>query len=119
MEITPIQSVTPRAGVLSRDRLPARPSREAARGDEGFDWESLVPLFVHPVKVAVIEAMLWIGRPLSSAELSTILAGRSHSLGVVAYHVGRLAKLGVIEVTHERQTRGGRETFYFFPDPAA
>lgn len=118
MEITPIQSVTPRTGVLSRDRPPARPSQEAARGDEGFDWESLIPLFVHPVKVAVIEALSWIGRPLSTAELSTMLAGRGHSLGVVAYHVGRLAKLGVIEVTHERQARGARETFYFFPNPA-
>jgi hypothetical protein len=115
MEITPIQSVTPRAGVLSRNRPLVRPSRAATQGDEGFDWESLIPLFVHPVKVAVIEALAWIGQPLSSAELSTILAGRAHSLGVVAYHVSRLAKLGVIEVTHERQTRGARETYYFFP----
>lgn len=114
MEITPIQSITPRAGVLSRDRPPARPSREAA-GGEGFDWESLIPLFVHPVKVAVIEALAWIEQPLSAAELVSILEGESHSLGVVAYHVSMLAKLGVIEVRHERQSRGARETYYFFP----
>lgn len=115
MNIATTPHVAPMFPGLPKQRPSVGPNRAAAEGDEGFDWESLVPLFVHPIKVEVIEAMHWIGQPLSATELATILASRKYKLGVVAYHVSKLAKLGVIEVTHERQVRGARETYYFFP----
>ena len=115
MEIATTPPVAPVFLGLSKHRPSVGPNREVTKGGEGFDWESLVPLFIHPVKIEVIEAMHWIGQPLSATELSSILAPRKYKLGVVAYHVTTLAKMGVIEVTHERQVRGARETYYFFP----
>lgn len=78
-----------------------------------FDWHSLIPVVVHELKVAIIEAMQWIGEPLSAAELKLIL-GENWSLGTVAYHVSTLAEYGAIQVTDERAVRGARETYYFF-----
>lgn len=118
MRITAIPSATPRFAGLPKHRPPVGPRRvDAKKGDGGFDWESLVPLFIHPVKVAILEALDWIEQPLSSTELATLFDERKSSLGVVAYHVSILAKVGVIEATDERQARGARETYYFFPNP--
>lgn len=77
-----------------------------------FDWLALLGAYVHPVKVAILEAMSWIDEPLSAAELTRILAGQS--LGVVSYHLTSLAERGVIEPVSERQARGARETYYFY-----
>lgn len=116
MQITAIPPATPRFAGLPKHRPPVGPTRVDAReGDEGFDWESLVPLFVHPAKVAIIEALHWIEQPLSSTELVTLFEHGKYNLGVVSYHVSSLAKAGVIEVTDERQARGARETYYYFP----
>lgn len=115
MQIATTPPVAPVFMGLSKQRPSVGPNRVATVGGEGFDWESLVPIFVHPVKIEVIEAMHWIGQPLSATELASILAQRKYKLGVVAYHVTSLAKLGVLEMTHERQVRGARETYYFFP----
>lgn len=116
MQLTATPPVAPRFAGLPKHRPPVRPTRVDAReGDEGFDWESLVPLFIHPAKVAVIEAMQWIEQPLSSTELVNLFEDRKYNLGVLAYHVGSLAKVGVIEVTGVRQARGAQETYYYFP----
>lgn len=117
MEITTTPPVTPVFMGLSRDRPPVGPTRGMSEGDEGFNWETLVPLFIHPIKVAVIEALDWIGQPLSPTELMAIFDGE-YKLGALAYHVSTLAKFGVVAVTHERQVRGARETYYFFPRPS-
>lgn len=98
------------------DPLLARLSKERPpihqRVSDAFDWHFLIPLFVHEVKVAIIEAMDWIGQPLSAAELKLILRGSNWSLGTIAYHVSTLAESGVIQVTDERAVRGARETYY-------
>jgi hypothetical protein len=79
-----------------------------------FDWNWLIPAFVHEVKVGIIEAMDWIGQPLSPSELESILGVRNWPLGTIAYHAKTLAALGIIEMKDERAVRGARETFYFF-----
>jgi hypothetical protein len=99
---------------LPKERPSAWPSGNAANEgkEEGFSWNTLVPHFVHPVKVAIIEAHLWVQEPLSANELANLLGTEDHSLGVVAYHVKELAKVGALERVHERQAREARETFY-------
>jgi len=81
-------------------------------GDEPyqFDWFRLVPQFVHPVRVAIIEALAWIGEPLSPSELVDVF-DQQWVLSVVSYHVRVLAQAGVLE-----EVRGSRQTFYFFTD---
>jgi hypothetical protein len=61
-------------------------------GDERrFDWMSLVPRVVHPLKVAIVEALLWIDQPLSASDLSKVF-DREFSLGLVSYHLKELRK---------------------------
>ncbi|MEX2105561.1 MAG: helix-turn-helix domain-containing protein [Solirubrobacterales bacterium] len=79
-----------------------------------FDWVTLVPRLVHPLKVAIIEALLWIDAPMSASELNRVFAGR-FGVNLVSYHVKSLAEVGVVVKVRDRQVRGVLETFYFFP----
>lgn len=81
---------------------------------ERFDWDALVPLIVHPLKVSIIEALRWIGEPLSASNLVKIIAEEKFTLSHVSYHVVKLADVGAIKVVRKRQVRGAIEKFYFF-----
>lgn len=86
-------------------------------GDEPyvFDWSRLVPQIVHPLRVSIVEALAWIGEPLSPSELVGVL-DKQASLSLVSYHVRELAKAGALEQVGGRQVRGALQTFYFFTD---
>jgi hypothetical protein len=77
------------------------------------DWGKVIATYVHPIKVAILEAMSWIGEPLSSTECSRMFPPRRHGLGVVSYHMADLLKAGLVEDTNERAARGARETYYY------
>ncbi len=77
-----------------------------------WSWEALVPHLIHPTKVQVIEAMLWIGRPMSAVDLERVFNG-SPRLGVISYHLKRLAGPGILECVGTRQVRGAVESFYW------
>ncbi len=87
-----------------------------SEGDEllPFAWEELVPLLVHPVKVACIEAIRWIGRPVSATELREVFGGE-YELSLVSYHLVTLAKLKILRKAKQRHVRGAIEKFYFLP----
>jgi hypothetical protein len=87
----------------------------AVRGDERFDWEGLVPLVVHPVKVMAIEAIEWIGVPLSASDLTKVIDDKKIGLSHVSYHLSRLGRVGALKLVRTRQVRGSLEKFYFFP----
>jgi hypothetical protein len=90
--------------------------REGEGGEPTFDWGSLVPLLVHPAKVAIIEALLWVERPLSPTEIVRLLGNeREYYLSLVSYHTVSLAKVGVIKKVRTRSARGALEKFYYFP----
>jgi hypothetical protein len=97
--------------------LPAGVGRPtvANAGPIKFDWEGLVPRLVHPAKVVIVEALLWIGTPLSATDLSKMCSGRM-SVGMFAHHIRALAKVGLVRKVGERSIRGSTEKFYFFPD---
>lgn len=79
-----------------------------------LDWAALVPLTVHPVKVSIIEAIEWIGEPVSATELTDMFEEpEGHYLSLVSYHMGSLVNLGAVEKIRHRPVRGARETFYF------
>jgi hypothetical protein len=78
-----------------------------------FRWEVLVPLLVHPVKVAIIEAMTWIDRPLSATDLDRILQGEL-GVSLLSYHLRKLAELEIIAPAHRETVRGATQTFYAF-----
>ena len=85
-----------------------------AEGGEPFDWSALVPRVAHPLRVAIVEALLWIDQPLSSTDLVKLMDSPEIYLSHVAYHVGRLVEAGVLKPVRRRQVRGATETFYFF-----
>lgn len=76
-----------------------------------FNWESLIPHLVHPVKVAMIEAMQWIDVPLSPRELDLIFEEK-WGVSLVAYHMRTLADVGVVVRVHQQAVRGAVQSFY-------
>lgn len=80
-----------------------------------FGWDALVPRIVHPLKVAIIEALWWIGRPMSASDLTKVIDDEEIGLSHVSYHMVTLAKAGAIKVVRRRRIRGSTEKFYFFP----
>lgn len=79
-----------------------------------FDWEALVPLLVHPVKVEIIEAMSWIGHPLSATDLDRLLRGQL-GVSLISYHLRKLAEVGALKLERREPVRGAIQTFYVLP----
>ena len=82
-----------------------------AAKEQEWIWSACVPHFLHPVKVDVIEAFLWIGLPLSPRDLD-LLFDEQFGVSLVAYHVRGLADVNVLEVVRKRTVRGAVQTFY-------
>lgn len=84
-----------------------------------FSWDILVPHLIHPMKVAIIEAMAWIEVPVSPKELDRIF-GEEFGVSLVAYHMRRLADVGAVEKVGQQAVRGALQSFYVLSakDPA-
>lgn len=82
-----------------------------------MDWSVLVPRLVNPTKVFILEAMLWVERPLSATELAK-LSGGDPDLSMLSYHLKNLGRLGVLEVVAECKARKSqsskKEKFFYF-----
>jgi hypothetical protein len=81
---------------------------------EAFRWDALVAHVLHPARVAIIEALAWIGCPLSASNLEALFEGSGLYLAKVSYHVKGLADWGVLDIVETRKARGAPEKFYFF-----
>jgi DNA-binding transcriptional ArsR family regulator len=79
-----------------------------------FSWDELVPLLVHPLRVAIVEALRHIGEPLSAADLQQVVEDES-SLSVISYHLTTLAQVGAVVVAGPPQTGAATERFYALP----
>ena len=80
-------------------------------GQWSFNWDSLISLSVHPVKVAIIEAMQWIGVPLSPKELDRIF-DEQFGVSLVSYHMRTLADAGAVKRVRQQAVRGAVQSFY-------
>jgi len=79
--------------------------------DDRFNWSVLVSNIVHPLKVAIIEAMEWVEKPLSPRELDRMF-DEQFGVSLVSYHMHALADVGVVEKVRQRSVRGAMQTFY-------
>src|SRR5215207_4472814 len=79
-----------------------------------FEWDMLVPHLVHPMKVAIIEAMQWIGEPVSPRELDRIF-DEEHGVSLVAYPMRTLVDVGVVEQVRLPQVSWEVQSFYMRP----
>lgn len=80
-------------------------------GDVRFRWEWLVARVLHPIQVAMIEALLWIDLPIAPSDIARMHGGE-HSASHIGYHANKLAALGVLEVTNTEGVRGGTRHLY-------
>lgn len=96
------------------DRAESAPRQTVEEDEISFDWGALVLQAVHPVKVAIVEALLRLREPLSASRLEDVLEGSSYSLGVISHHLKGLAQWGALELIEERQVRGATEKRYYF-----
>jgi hypothetical protein len=78
-------------------------------------WERLVPQVVHPAKVAILEALQWMDRPLSASELVALLDDEGYYISLISYHFRHLADIGVIGLVRKVERRGATEKFYALP----
>lgn len=92
-----------------------RPPTHSAPEPLAFDWAALVPVVIHPMRVAIIEALCWIGEPLSAIDFKKLFADEGLSTSYVSYHVVELAKAGAITQVGTQQVRGATKKSYFFP----
>lgn len=76
-----------------------------------FNWDILIPITVHPVKVAIIEALQWIRVPLSPKEID-LMFGEECGVSLVSYHMRTLADAGVVEMVRQQSVRGAVQSFY-------
>lgn len=90
-----------------------RPAIRTRDGDElpDFDWGRLAPRVLHDVRIEIIEAMRYLGRPLSAADLRKVFEER-YGLSLVAYHLQELAKAQAVVLVRSRRRRGSTEKFY-------
>jgi DNA-binding transcriptional ArsR family regulator len=79
-----------------------------------FSWDELVPLLVHPLRVAIIEALRHIGEPLTTADLQAVIE-EDCSLSVIAYHLMALAGAGAVVMVQQHQIGPSTERFYALP----
>lgn len=83
--------------------------------EKQVDWSHLVPRVIHPTKVAIFEALSYLGHELSSVQMERLFGDRKMHLTNISYHARALAEKRVLVVVAERQVRGAREKFYYFP----
>jgi hypothetical protein len=79
------------------------------------NWEAALYGTMHPIQVALIEALAWVDQPLSPTLAVHLLDGE-FSLSNLAYHVRRLAEARVIHQVDSIPRRGAAEHFYSLID---
>jgi hypothetical protein len=80
-------------------------------GDKQFPWGSLVSRALHPIQVAMLEASVRIGLPISPVDVFHMFDGE-YALALVGYHAKALADRGVIEVVDTEPVRGTLRHLY-------
>lgn len=93
-----------------------KPARSTPRAVEAAHvWEALVPRLLHPIKLLVLEALLWVGEPMSATGLAAMVGDPRYYGGMFSYHLREMAEEGVVVQTSTRSVRGAEELFFYFP----
>jgi hypothetical protein len=77
-----------------------------------FNWAWLVPRVIHPLRVAIIEALAYMDQPLSATDLQRLFGIEDLQLSLISYHVNQLKNAEVLVKVGQRQVRGAVERFY-------
>ena len=74
-------------------------------------WSTLPERLLHSVRVPIVEALWWIGEPLSAIELVDVLDGFV-SMWEAAYHLRVLEALDVVERSTVDNGASGEDRFH-------
>lgn len=83
-------------------------------GPPEFAWDALVSQVIHPMKVAIIEAIRYVERPLSASDVRRSME-EARTVSFVAYHVKELVAMEALIQVSQRAVRGTEEKFYEIP----
>lgn len=111
----PLASQFPLTDLASKPPQPRLRTRPEIKGQQGapFNWSALFNESIHELKIAIAEALEWIGEPLSAIELWYILdLTTQQEYQTLAYHARSLQKLGLTVEAASRAIRGATEIYY-------
>jgi len=96
------------------------PARRPEVGGHGaglyFDWNPVAPHLIHPIKVAIIEVLTYMGEPLSADELKHLLADRQH-VSTISHHIKGLLAAQALVMVGASRVRGATKKCYFLRIP--
>jgi hypothetical protein len=95
----------------------SRGEADAQAGDEQFIWISLVPRLVHPAKLAIVEALIKTGRPLSAEDLTPLVPAADGNVELVGYHAEAMVEAGALEVATTQVKAAIEVPCFYFPSP--
>lgn len=81
------------------------------------DWDGLLIRLLHETQLQIIEAMGWVGRPMSASQLRQVF-DESVTLANISYHVRRLREIGILRLSWIRPVRGAKERLHRLASPA-
>lgn len=100
------------------------PSSHGSRGgaisqpkDEHYIWTSLVPRLIHPTKLAILNALIEAGEPLSIEDLVSCLPAVDGNSKLIKYHAKCMVKVGALEVSSTQNKAGDEALLFYFPIP--
>lgn len=77
-------------------------------------WDAVLLSLLHPTQLLIIEALSYIGQPLSPALLNGVIDCQKVELGHLDYHCKRMVTLGILVKRRREPSRGSWENFYDF-----
>lgn len=104
MKLEPVPNIIPKPGPSSSES-----------GGAVHVWEALVPRLLSPVKLAIIEALLRVGEPMSATGLAAMFEEPAYNGGKISHHLRGMAEAGVLVLAGRRSVRGATELFFYFP----
>lgn len=111
MRISKTPNVTPDSTPPScKDR---RVGAGAQAWDEQVIWASLVPRLVHPSKLAIVEALIEAGKPLSVEDLISLLPEGDGNEELIRYHANSMVEAGALEISAQGEGASAVSRFYF------
>jgi DNA-binding transcriptional ArsR family regulator len=81
----------------------------------GAAWEACLRHFIHPLKVSIIEAFLWVELPIAPKFIDE-MGDDEFGMSLVSYHMRTLANAGILEEDHQEPVRGALQMFYRLAD---
>lgn len=114
MRISTTSNATPQSDPPSTS-AGSRGGADAQAGDEQLIYRSLVPRLVHPTKLAIIEALIEAGRPLSVDDLIPRLPAVDGNKELIRYHANSMVQAGALEVASTQIKATAEVPCFYFP----